>query len=256
MEQNNARAALTAVLQAELLGLDNEEQPEDLIGLPGISPPAVGGNAGKGRAHGSHNRRTSELIAYINRRYGSPIEILMQMARAPVVELARELHCSRLDAYKTKQQAAAAATPYLHAKLATIEVVPPGHPGGEPSPLVLAPQHGAIDITDAVVERIDAAGAPELVEGQSPGEALTSDGRGPGDSHRVPLRAIGGNSTTLSLAPQPAVEVVAGSPIETQVADHQVETAVDAALGTLEQLMRGDPQRAARIRLRLAAITG
>ena len=219
-EHNNARAALNALMQAgrgEQFGLnlgEDDEPLEDMLGLPGVAAAqaeARRGNAGKGRVKGSHNRRTTELINYVERRYGSPIELLMQMARAPVPELARELQCSRLDAYKTKQSAAIAVVPLLHPRLASFEVLPPGAPGGEPSPLILVQQPNDFTITDAVVEEIAAEPAAVPAEGATAAAMLSSDEDEVGNTAAELLAEIEAERprpSTLRLVPQGETEAV------------------------------------------------
>ena len=216
-EHNNARAALNALMQAgrgEQFGLnlgEDDEPLEDMLGLPGVAAAqaeARRGNAGKGRVKGSHNRRTTELINYVERRYGSPIELLMQMARAPVPELARELQCSRLDAYKTKQSAAIAVVPFLHPRLASFEVLPPGAPGGEPSPLILVQQPDAFTITDAVVEEIAAEPAAVPAEGATAAAMLSSDEDEVGNTSADEIEAERPRPSTLRLVPQGETEAV------------------------------------------------
>jgi len=68
------------------------------------------------------------------------LEVLAQAARAPIVELARELGCSKLEAFSEKRKAAEALAPYLHPKLSSVAIYPPGHPlSGVPSTLISPP---------------------------------------------------------------------------------------------------------------------
>jgi len=79
-------------------------------------------------------------LEHITRKYGSPLEVLAQAARAPIVELARELGCSKLEAFSEKRKAAEALAPYLHPKLSSVAIYPPGHPlSGVPSTLISPP---------------------------------------------------------------------------------------------------------------------
>jgi hypothetical protein len=72
------------------------------------------------------------------------LEGAVQLANAPIAELARDLHCSPLEAAKLKVQAMAASIPYLHQRLASVELKPVGSPGGEP---VSWPYADSIDVT-------------------------------------------------------------------------------------------------------------
>jgi hypothetical protein len=247
-----ASAALELPIQSEELdpGLD---EPEDLLGLPAVAKSLNRGNAGKGRAKGSQNRRTAEMIAYIGRRYGSPIEILMQMARAPVDKLSQELHCSRLEAYRSKQSAAIAAAPFLHARLASLELLPPGHPGGEPSTLTLVPQCDFADYEMADPVVVEAA--PEAVDERSVQAASTSESEASNRDAALLAKsdAAGPSSSTLRLQPQEPIEQALEA--SAAGADH-VDAAVARALDALAELMRGDPEQARHIRARMAAILG
>jgi hypothetical protein len=78
------------------------------------------------------------------RRYPSPLEGAVQLANAPIAELARDLCCSPLEAAKLKVQAMAASIPYLHQRLASVELKPAGSPDGEP---VSLPYSDSFDVT-------------------------------------------------------------------------------------------------------------
>ena len=105
-------------------------QPPDLLGLPHTAAArektAIASNAGKGRPRGVHNHKTERWIGYLLKRYPSPLEGAVQLANAPIAELARDLRCSPLDAAKIKIQAMAASIPYLHQRLASVELKPAG----------------------------------------------------------------------------------------------------------------------------------
>jgi hypothetical protein len=126
-----------------------EVQPPDLLGLPQTAAArektAIRSNAGKGRPRGIHNHKTERWINYLLKRYPSPLEGAVQLANAPIAELAQELRCSPLDAAKLKVQAMAASIPYLHQRLASVELKPAGSPGGVPVSLPYSDD--AIDVT-------------------------------------------------------------------------------------------------------------
>jgi hypothetical protein len=142
-----------------------DERPVDLLGLPQTAAARdkiVGqNNAGKGRPRGVHNHRTQEWINYLLARYPSPLEGAVQMANSPVEALARELHCSRLEAAKIKVQAMMASIPYLHSRLSSVELKPPGAPGGPPVDLPFSDLEEAIDITPASVVQLRSNGEQE-----------------------------------------------------------------------------------------------
>ena len=139
---------------------DDEEEPVlDLLGLPNLEAAPKRANlarAGKGRPPGARNHRTQFWSDYIPRRYGSPLEVLAQVMRSPTADLARELGCSKLDAFGEKRKAAEALAPYLHPKLSSVAIYPPGHPlSGVPSTLIIAGQEDFQDITGAVEDTVD-----------------------------------------------------------------------------------------------------
>ena len=125
-------------------------QPPDLLGLPHTAAArektAIASNAGKGRPRGVHNHKTERWIGYLLKRYPSPLEGAVQLANAPIAELARDLRCSPLDAAKIKIQAMAASIPYLHQRLASVELKPAGAPGSG-MPVLMSYSDGTIDVT-------------------------------------------------------------------------------------------------------------
>jgi hypothetical protein len=212
------RLVLTAQRTEEL---EDEEPTLDLLGLPAIEKSANLSRAGRGRPPGARNRTTRDWLEYLGRKYGSPLEVLAQMARAPTDQLAKELGCTKLEAYVQKRHAAESLAPFLHPKLSTVELYPPGHPMGPPSLLSLTPQDWA-EIPDTVVE--DVVEVSDAAE-SSPEAALA----------RV-------------VSPEkPAVDD--DDNLETRVADDVVEQALDAVL-----LLASDPRYAEAIRRRLKAL--
>lgn len=114
-------AALAAVAQGEAPGDDGEQL--DLLGLPlsvaGIEAvAAIGQRRGPGRPLGSRNKRTVDWTDFLLSRYGSPLEVLAQIATRSVAELQRQLRCSALEAFQEKRHAAVALLPYLHQRQA------------------------------------------------------------------------------------------------------------------------------------------
>jgi hypothetical protein len=207
------RLALVAQRTEEL---EDEEPTLDLLGLPAIEKSANLSRAGRGRPPGARNRSTREWLDYLSRKYGSPLEVLAQMARAPTDQLARELGCTRLEAYVQKRHAAESLAPFLHPRLSSVELYPPGHPAGPPSLLSLTPQDWA-EIPDAVAEVSDAA--------ESPPEAVAA-------RTMSPENPVGDDDN-----------------VETRVADEIVEQALDAVL-----LLARDPRYAEAIRRRLKVL--
>jgi hypothetical protein len=95
-----------------------EEQLE-LLGAP-VNEKVLEARAERtrvGRPPGSLNRRTSEMARYLLSKYTSPLEVLMQIATAPVSELAASIGCSKLEALQEKRLAAIACKDHLHSKM-------------------------------------------------------------------------------------------------------------------------------------------
>jgi hypothetical protein len=114
----------------------------DLLGLPVSSSirPSVPDRRPGTRA-GIRNKRTEEWLDYFSAQgYRLPIHNLMAYANLGVDELARRLGCTALEAMNVIIRCNAEAAPYLHAKLASIEIKRDGEVGGRSTTL-------AIDIT-------------------------------------------------------------------------------------------------------------
>lgn len=74
---------------------------------------------GRGRPPGSGNKTSSEMAKYLNARYASPLIGMAEIAARSVDELAKELNCTKLDAFKMQFQALKELAPYMHQKLPT-----------------------------------------------------------------------------------------------------------------------------------------
>ena len=91
-------------------------ESEAVDGADGTDPAEGQGRRGPGRPAGSRNRRTQDWVDYILAKYPSPLEALASCYARSVDVLMAELKCSRLDAYKIQQAAAANLAPYIHQK--------------------------------------------------------------------------------------------------------------------------------------------
>lgn len=78
-----------------------------------------GGGQG-GRPKGSRNRRTAEMVQYLTSRYAHPLEVLAQTISRPVDVLAKEIGCTKADAFAFQIQAAKELAPYVAQKLPTL----------------------------------------------------------------------------------------------------------------------------------------
>jgi hypothetical protein len=220
-DRNPLLRATTLALAAQPGEEPEDEEPTlDLLGLPEIQKNANLSRAGRGRPPGARNRTTREWCEHITRKYGSPLEVLAQMSRAPTDQLAKELGCTKLEAYVQKRHAAESLAPYLHPKLSTVTIHPPGHPGGPSSTLSLVMEDWT-EMPDAEIE--------EVVEVDSAGDSE--------QAAAVPVM------NTENAA------VNDGDNIETQVADEIVEQALDAVV-----LLARDPRYAELVRRRLEGL--
>jgi hypothetical protein len=265
------------------LEIDDEDiRTVDLLGLPAVAEKselvrAQLSNAGKGRVRGPRNHKTEDWLRYLRSRYASPMEVLAQIYSAPIDELARELHCTRLDAMNQKRHAAEAAIGYWHPKLGAIELTPPGHPGGGPTTLMLEAPGAGGDIVEeasaalAQLGAMQAAATLQEVRGQDamtmtaePAAANGAGGRGAPradmaqtDADGVPmLRAAADLGSAAGAATGHAGEAMrnGGEAMRNGGAGDRVEAAFERALNALGEIARGDPQRAARMRQRLAEL--
>lgn len=96
------------VPQLDLLPLSERGDREEL---------APEGPARRGRPPGSKNKRTEAWQDYLLGKYRSPLEVLAQTFSRPTAELARELGCTLLEAFKEQLDAAKDLAPYLHQKM-------------------------------------------------------------------------------------------------------------------------------------------
>jgi hypothetical protein len=159
---NGVKTATTLILLEQKTDpeIEEDEAPElDLLGLPRLKAHQRANltRAGRGRPPGSRNHSTEAWREYISKHYGSPLEVLAQMSRAPVEELARDLHCSRLDAFVQKRHAAEALAAYTHPKLTAVTLRPP--------PTTLAVEGELAHLVDVTPDRgpVDAEPAGETV---------------------------------------------------------------------------------------------
>lgn len=82
--------------------------------------PISAGERRPGRPPGAKNRRTVELVDFLERRgRRNPLDFLSALWSAPTDELAVELGCDRLDVVKLQRDAASAALPYWISRMPT-----------------------------------------------------------------------------------------------------------------------------------------
>lgn len=167
-KQRRARARAAAIREAAA------EAVADLIGpapvqqllplapagaeLDELQPPAP---ATGGRPAGAVDRKAAEWRAFMLARYRSPLVVLAETYSRDVRLLARELGCTRLEAFQLQLRAAQEAAPYLHSKApASLQVE-----GAAVAPIV-------VGVTPGMAARLGVAAGPviEVVENQAPGD--------------------------------------------------------------------------------------
>lgn len=72
---------------------------------------------GRGRPSGSRNRSTEAWRAYLLHQYDSPLVGLAEVFSRPVADLATELGCSKLEAFRLQIVAMKELAPYVHGKM-------------------------------------------------------------------------------------------------------------------------------------------
>lgn len=149
---------LLPVLAGEVLGGDQDR------------PEVAERKRGRGRPPGARNRKTTDMIAYLEANYASPLVALVATASVDTGELAKRLGCKKVEAFQIQQDARKAALPYMYAKL----------------PLALDVKgSGAIALALGVT--LDAVGAAEAVDEGAPGGIMTvlenQQVSGGGDGH-------------------------------------------------------------------------
>lgn len=127
MAMDGSKIGLTAAVSACVAaagGLGdvagNAERQLELIEadapLP-LKPATAAGTAGKaGRPRGSSNISTRQWVEYLLTRYRSPLIGLAEIYSRDCRQLAAQLDCTPLEAFKVQQASMAALLPYVHKK--------------------------------------------------------------------------------------------------------------------------------------------
>lgn len=146
-EKTGIDAAVRATIgTGDLLDTRPEEEQLDLLGFPPTKDGRPILPRRNGRPPGKRSYRTQEWIDYLLTKYPSPLEGLLAIANLGIEELAQGAKCSLLEALDRKIKCLSEAAPFLHSKLASIELKPPGSPGGPSVPLVVDGDE-AVDVT-------------------------------------------------------------------------------------------------------------
>lgn len=117
------RAAAEAATRAEML---RQAGAQEQLGLP-LAPvmaqePMAEAEAPMERS-GAWKRDTRAWKEFLLRRYRSPLVGLAEVAARPVAQLATELGCTRLEAFRVQMDALKELAPYLHQKMPTAVAV-------------------------------------------------------------------------------------------------------------------------------------
>lgn len=113
------------------------------------TPQAAAARRGRGRPKGARNRRTAEMLEFLERLgYEPPMLKLARIAAADTRTMATALGCRRIEAFDRQQRALEALLPYWHQKLpqahevdargvtALFLGVPPSADGGDPGEML------------------------------------------------------------------------------------------------------------------------
>jgi hypothetical protein len=139
-ETGHKQALAEAVAEARAQELQSLDQLE-LFEAPRLSngaPAQVVAARGAGRPTGARNKRTDEAARFYKGRYGDPLARGIEISALPILapgvlpELAKVLGCDRFEAARWWSGVYASTMPYVHQRLATLTVKPPGSPEGEP----------------------------------------------------------------------------------------------------------------------------
>lgn len=100
------------------VGAGAEIAPALPLDLPVIDQAAADGmKRGVGRPGGSRNRINKDLIDYLRRTYADPLEGMAAVISRTVDELAKDLSCTKAEAFDRMQTCRRELAPYLYAKV-------------------------------------------------------------------------------------------------------------------------------------------
>ena len=137
------------------LGLFDEEQTETAEHEQNGTALAT---RGPGRPLGSRNKRTDEAARFYIGLYGDPLRRGVSIASLPILapgvldELAKILKTDRFKAATWWASIYSATLPYLHQKLASLEVKPAGSIGGEPIPWAFSDEGELVEVSPAPLQ--------------------------------------------------------------------------------------------------------
>ena len=145
--------------QSDLFLLDENLVPV----LPAPPPVELGANGSKrGRPPGARNLRTDQASRWYMARHGDPLERGIAISALPVLAagvlegLAARLGCSRHDAAKFWVSVYTATLPFIHQRLASLEVKQQGSLGsGDPVMWTFSDDGELVDVTPNAQERFD-----------------------------------------------------------------------------------------------------
>jgi hypothetical protein len=119
-----------------------------------------------GRPPGARNRRTDEAARIYMAEFGDPLRRGVAISALPILAdgvlegLARRLGCSRLEAARWWSAIYSATMPFIHTRLAALEIKPAGSPDADPVQWSFSDEGDLIDL--AAPDEADQSG--ELAE--------------------------------------------------------------------------------------------
>ena len=96
--------------------------PSSVLAGEGSDEEATRENAGKrgrGRPPGAANKSTLDWMKYINARYTNPLVFLAECYNRPAEDLAKELGCTKKEAFNFQMAAATKMTEFTNQKMPT-----------------------------------------------------------------------------------------------------------------------------------------
>jgi len=127
-------AAVQRLLGDDATAQEMMEQQLSLLPTPGVERE----KRGRGRPAGSVNKSTQEWSRYIQANYRSPLEFMAETFNRPALQLAEELGCDPLEAFKAQMICAKELAPYLHSKM-------PAASDGDREPVQIVIEAGGVD---------------------------------------------------------------------------------------------------------------
>ncbi len=128
------KEGLATALEAVDLGEPPSDEAEqlELAGVP-LAPAATADGSkplerGPGRPVGAKNKRTEAWVEFMLGQYRSPLVVLAETFSRTIGELAIELECDKVEAFKIQMAAAKELAPYVHQRMPQAIELPASNP--------------------------------------------------------------------------------------------------------------------------------